>query len=125
MKKAIIIPAAIVLVTVLAYATMNAYRVPTADIAFVEGSDRPAAVATVEYEVSGLKCRGTARLFAQQIQDVPGVVSFTAYARTHSAIVEYDPTLTDPETIRAAFERTIEHEGETYEVFTAVRQSSG
>lgn len=120
MKKAIIIPLAIALVILLAFATTNAYRVPTADISFVEGDERPTSVATVEFEVSGLKCRGTARTFAQQIQDVPGVVSFVAYARTHSAVVEYDRAVTDPDAIREAFERPIVHEGKAYEVFKMV-----
>ena len=53
---------------------------------------------------------------------MPGVVSFVAYARTHTAIVEYDPTLTDPDAIREAFEQPIEHEGEIYELFTTVSQ---
>lgn len=123
MKKALIIPIAIVLVVLLAFATTNAYRLPTADICFVEEDDRPSRVATVEYEVAGLKCRGTARAFAQQIQDVPGVVSFLCYARTHTAIVEYDPDATDPDAIREAFEVPIVHEGNTYEVFKMVSQS--
>ena len=120
MKKAVIIPLAVALLVLLAFATMNAYRVPTADVSFVEKEDRPATVATVEYEVSGLKCRGTAGTFARQIQDLPGAVSFVAYTRTHTAIVEYDPALTDPDAIREAFEKPILHEGRSYEVFKMV-----
>lgn len=120
MRKVLLIPMAIALVMILAFATMNAYRVPTADVSFVEEVDRPAVVATVEYEVSGLKCRGTARTFARQIENMPGVVSFVAYTRTHTAIVEYDPALTDPDAIREAFERSILHEGKTYEIFKMV-----
>ena len=123
MKKSAIIPLAILLVILLAFATTNAYRVPTADITFVEEDDRPDTVSMVEFEVSGLKCRGTARTFAGQIQEVPGVISFVAYSRTHTALVEYDPALTDPDAIREAFERPIEHEGEVYEVFKWVSQS--
>jgi copper chaperone CopZ len=120
MKKAVIIPLAIALLILLAFATTNAYRVPTADVSFVEDDERPDTVVTIEYEVSGLKCRGTAGAFARQIEDVPGVVSFVAYARTHSAIVEYDPAVTDPDAIREAFERPIIHEGESYDVFKMV-----
>lgn len=122
MKKAAVIPSAIALVILLAYATTNAYRVPTADIDFLEGSGRPAAVETVSFEVSGLKCRGTANLFAGQIGDVPGVVRFVAYARTHTAVIEYDPTLTNPDAIREAFEKPVIHEGESYDVFKMVSQ---
>lgn len=118
MKRAIAIPILIAVLIVLAFATTKAYRVPTAELAFVE--DRPATVSTVEYEVNGLKCRGTANLFARQIADVPGVVSLTAYARTHTALVEYDPTVTDPDAIREAAVEPIEHEGEIYEVFEVV-----
>ena len=120
MKKAVIIPLAIALVILLAFATTNAYRVPTVDVSFVEDDERPASVATVEFVVSGLKCRGTAGTFARQIQDIPGVVSFVAYSRTHTAIVEYDRALTNPDAIREAFERPILHEGKTYEVFKMV-----
>ena len=123
MSKAIIIPLTIVLVTVLAFATTNAYRVPTADVAFMEPDDRPEVVSMVEFEVSGLKCRGTASTFARQIQDIPGIISFVAYSRTHTALIEYDPELTDPDAIREAFERPIEHEGRTYEVFKMVSMS--
>ncbi|MFH1689043.1 MAG: heavy-metal-associated domain-containing protein [Candidatus Eisenbacteria bacterium] len=122
MKKPVIIPLAIALVILLAFATTNAYRVPTADVSFIEESDRPATVSTVEFEVSGLKCRGTAGAFSQQIQDVPGVVSFVAYARTHTALIEYDPTQTNPDALREAFEKPILHEGSSYEVFKMVSQ---
>ena len=123
MKKSAVIPLVILLVILLAFATTNAYRVATADVTFVEEDDRPATVSTVEFEVSGLKCRGTANTFARQIQEVPGVVSFVAYSRTHTALVEYDPALTTPDAIREAFERPIEHEGKTYEVFKMVSMS--
>ena len=102
----------------LAFATTNAYRVPTAELSFVE--ERPDNVSTVEYEGSGLKCRGTANLFGRQIGDVPGVGSLTAYARTHTALVEYDPAITNPDEIREAAVEPIEHEGEIYEVFEVV-----
>jgi hypothetical protein len=120
MKKVAIIPIAILLLILLAFATTNAYRVPTADFSFVE--ERPARVETVVFEVAGLKCRGMATLFAEQIGALPGVLSFTAYSRTNSAVVEYDPTLTHPDAIREAFEAPIEHEGETYEAFKWVSQ---
>ena len=115
MKKAIIIPIAVVALTALALATVNAYRVPTLEHSFVE--ERPESVATVEFTVDGLKCRGTSRGFARQIAEVPGIVGVTTYARTRTGIVEYDPTLTDPEAIREAFERPMMHEGRSYEVF--------
>lgn len=113
--RAVVIPVAIAALIALAFATSGAYRVPTLEHAFMD--ERPAVVKTVEFEVAGLKCRGTARFFAAKIADVPGVVAMTAYARTGTAIVEYDPALTSPEQIRARYELPDVIEGEEYEVF--------
>jgi copper chaperone CopZ len=118
MKRAIIIPVAIAALLGLAFTTTNAYRVATVEISFVK--TRPAVVRTVEYTVNGLKCRGTSNLFARQIADVPGVVSLTTYARTHTALVAYDPAVTDPAVIRRAAVEPIVQDGKTYEVFEVV-----
>ena len=118
MKRVIVIPVAIVAFVALAFVTTNAYRVPT--LVQTLRADRPSTVKTVHFTVNGLKCVGTSRLFAEQIAEVPGVVSLTTYARTHSAIVEYDPTRTDPATIRAAAVEPIVLEGQVYNVFEVV-----
>lgn len=120
MRKAIVIPIAIVAFTLLAFASTNAYRVPTLEQTF--SAERPATVKTVHLTVNGLKCAGTSRLFAQQIADVPGVVSLTTYARTHAAIVEYDPARTDPKAIRDAAVRPIVQDGKVYNVFEVVAE---
>lgn len=122
MKRAAVIPVAIAALVVLAFATTNAYRVPTIEHSFVD--ERPANVSTVEYTVDGLKCRGTSNMFARQIADVPGVVGITTYARTHTALVEYDPTVTSPDEIREAAIEPIVHEGRVYEVFDVVGERS-
>lgn len=116
MKKAIIIPIAIVVLTLVAFATTNAYRVPTLDITFVE--TRPGSIETVTLTVDGLTCRGKSGLCGQQIQDLPGVVSLTTYVRTHTAIIEYDPRVTDVETIKAKICEPIVLEGKAYDVFS-------
>ncbi len=110
MKKVIIIPAAVLLLILVAFATTGAYRVPTLEVEFVE--ERPAVVKSVEYTVDGLTCRGKSRGFAGMISGVEGIVSLTTYARSNTAIVEYDPTLTDPVEIETAFEGPIAHEDE-------------
>jgi len=112
MKKVVIIPAAVLLLIVVAFATTGAYRVPTLEVEFVE--ERPAVVASVEYTVDGLTCRGKSRGFAGMIRGVEGVVSLTTYVRSNTATVEYDPALTDPAKIETAFEGPIIHEGEEY-----------
>jgi hypothetical protein len=115
-KRIIIIPALIVVLILVAFATTNAYRVPTVDIAFVE--QRPGSIAVATLTVRGVKCRGTSMLCARQIQDIPGVVSLTTYARTRTAIVEYDPTLTDVAAIKAAICEPVESGGQLYDVFS-------
>ncbi len=117
MKKVIVIPAAILILILVAFATMGAYRVPTLVVEFVE--KRPAVVESVEYTVDGLTCRGKSRGFAGMISGVEGVVSLTTYVRSNTAIVEYDPTLTDPVEIETAFEGPIVHEDEEYFLFKA------
>jgi ferredoxin len=120
--RALALPVAAGALIVVAFATANAYRVPTLEQAFPGG--RPTVAKTVEFTVDGVRCKGTSRFFAEKIGRVPGVVAVTTYARTHTAIVQYDPTLTDPEAIRAAYEAPDVIEGEEYEAFhtTAVRE---
>lgn len=115
MKKITLIPVAIVVLTLVAFATANVYRVPTVDLTLME--QRPANVATATLTVEGVKCRGTSTLCARQIEDIPGIVSLMTYARTHTVIIEYDPTATDIETIKAAICEPVESRGQLYDVF--------
>lgn len=115
MKHAIVIPVAIGVLIAAAFATTNAYRVPTLEHTFPGG--RPAVVKTVEFVVEGVRCRGTSNFFAQKIGKVPGVVAVTTYTRGNLAIVEYDPMLTGPAEIRAAYESPDAIDGMEYEVF--------
>lgn len=116
MKKVLAIPAAIVVVILVAFATTNAYRVPTVEISFVE--ERPSTIERAELTVVGLTCRGKSMLCAGQISDVAGVVSLTTYVRTHTAVVEYDPTATDLETIKNALCAPIVQRGQSYRAFS-------
>lgn len=120
MRKALAIPFLIVALTIVAFATTNTYRVPTVEIPFVE--DRPGDVAVVEYVVDGLKCRGTSVAFGRMIGQVPGVVSLTTYARTRTAVVEYDPTSVTPDDIRAAFEAPVVNGGREFQFFRTISQ---
>jgi len=122
MKKALIIPAAIAILLFTAFATVNAYRVPTLRFPILEGADRPEVVRTVEYVVDGIRCRGTAMGFVRFASASPGLVSVTAYARTRTAIVEYDPSLTDPDHIREAFMTPVVRDGVTHQFFTSLSQ---
>ena len=120
MNRAIISPVAVVLLTLAAYATTDAYRVPTLEMAFVD--ERPAAVETIEYQVAGLTCRGKSMGFANMIGSTPGVISLTTYVRTKTAVVEYDPELITPDEIQRLFESPIVHEGKEYNLFEERRR---
>ncbi len=115
MKKTILIPVAIVVLILLAFATTNAYRVPSVELTFVE--TRPGSVETVALTVQGMTCRGKSMTCAGQIENLPGVVSLTTYVRTNTAIIEYDPKVTDVEEIKAAICEPIVYEGKTYHLF--------
>jgi copper chaperone CopZ len=116
MKSVFVIPAAIVALILVAFATTNAYRVPTVQISFVE--ERPPTVERAELTVDGLTCRGKSMLCARQISEVPGLVSLTTYVRTHTAVIEYDPTLTDLEAVKSALCEPIYQGGQGYQVFS-------
>jgi hypothetical protein len=122
MRKAVWIPIAIAAMIIVAYATTNLYRVPTLEVVFAK--ERPARVATAVLTVSGLKCRGTSALCAQQIQEIPGLVAMTTYARTHTAVIEYDPTMTNVAALRDAICRPVVSGGKSYDVFRVVGEKT-
>jgi hypothetical protein len=117
--KVVWIPVLIAALILVAFATTNAYRVPTLVHRFAEPSGD---IATVRFVVEGVRCRGTSAGFANMIEDVPGVLSVTTFARTNEALIEYDPGLTSPDEIEAAFSRTVERDGVLYQFFSAARR---
>ncbi len=115
MNRVIIIPVAVVLLILVAFATTDAYRVPTLEVQFVE--QRPETVETIEYEVAGLTCRGKSMGFANMIGSTPGVISVTTYTRKNTAIIEYDPELITPDEIQRLFESPFVYEEQEYNLF--------
>ncbi|MBD3367466.1 MAG: hypothetical protein GF405_04740 [Candidatus Eisenbacteria bacterium] len=122
MPKVVWIPILIVTLIVVAFATTNAYRVPTLEHRFAEPTGE---VATVRFVVEDVSCRGKSAGFANMIEDVPGVIGVTTYARTNEAVIEYDPARTNPDEIEAAFSRTVERDGVLYQYFSAVEREAG
>jgi len=116
LKKVILIPVLIAILVLVAFATTNAYRVPTLEMTFV--AQRPDNVEVATLTVEGVRCRGTSGTCAKQIEDVPGVVSMTTYARNHMVIIEYDPTLTDVEILKAEICEPVRARGQLYDVFS-------
>ncbi len=59
---------------------------------------------TVRMVVRGLRCVDTAKGVARQLEEVPGVIRYVAYASRNEARVTYDAAATTPEAIREAIE---------------------
>jgi hypothetical protein len=59
---------------------------------------------TVAFVVQGIRCVDTAEGAAGQLEGVPGVVRFTAYASGSRAVVTYDPQRTDEAMLKEAIE---------------------
>ncbi len=108
MNKVVIIPVAVLLLILVAFATTDAYRVPTLEVSFVD--ERPATVETIEHKVAGLTCRRQSLGFAEMIGSIPGIVSLTTYTRRTMAIVEYDPQLITRDQVQALLESPFVHE---------------
>ncbi len=62
---------------------------------------------TLRMTVRGLKCVDTARSVARQLEEVPGVLRYVAYASRNEAQVTYDPAVTGPDAIEKAIEGPI------------------
>ncbi len=79
---------------------------------------------TVRMTVRGLKCVDTARSVARQLEGVPGVLRYVAYASRNEAQVTYDPAVASPAAIEEAIEGPVfvQETGEvlfhTYEVIS-------
>lgn len=54
--------------------------------------------------VEGVKCVDTAERAAAQLEGVPGVARFSAYASRNRVEVAFDPSRTSPEALREALE---------------------
>jgi copper chaperone CopZ len=59
---------------------------------------------TIRLIVRGLKCVDTARNAARQLEEVPGVIQYVAYASRNEARVTYDASMVRPDAIREAIE---------------------
>jgi hypothetical protein len=79
-------------------------------------TDKPGAKAT--FIVDGVRCRGTATLFASLYEDVPGVHAIVAFASERKAVFTFDAGVISRERIRAIMEAPIPFEdGTTNQVF--------
>jgi copper chaperone CopZ len=75
--------------------------------------------AVTVFTVRGMKCVDTAQAAAAQLEGLPGVVRFTAYASRNRAEIAYDPAIASVELIRKAIEGPV-HDKETGEYLFGV-----
>lgn len=104
-RRVWLIPAVIVIFTVLGLVGARHLTIPTFVFVFDEGYT--AETASVEFTVQGVHCYGTADLLREHISHVPGLVSLVAYGGRHRVDVDYDPTRTGPGAIRTAIEQPL------------------
>ena len=109
----IIIPICVVLALGVGFGLRGNFDRPTLTTTF---ADKPGAKAT--FVVEGVRCRGTAALFASLYEEVPGIHEIVAYASERKVMFSFDSALISPERIRAIMETPIPFEdGTTNQVF--------
>ncbi len=81
----------------------------------------------VVFVVEGVRCVDTAERASRQLEDVPGVIRFTAWAPRAKVEVTYDPAVTDPAAMKDAIEGPVYNEttGEFLFGVYAVREIDG
>jgi copper chaperone CopZ len=79
----------------------------------------PGGPAVTVFTIRGMKCVDTAKAAAAQLNGLPGVVRFTAYASRHLAEIAYDPAVVSVEGIRQAIEGPV-HDPDTGEYLFGV-----
>lgn len=72
-----------------------------------EFSSAAGTTRTAELIVQGLRCRGTANFFMKRIEKIPGIVAVATYVQEHRAVIEYDPSEIDEETIISKIEAPV------------------
>jgi copper chaperone CopZ len=113
-----LVPALVVLCAVLGLGGARFLAAPSVvrDLSSVPpGGGLAVAVFTVE----GLKCVDTAERAAAQLEGVPGVVRFTAYASRNRAEIAFDPAIASVDGIRKAIEGPV-HDKESGEYLFGV-----
>lgn len=104
-KRVWVVPAVVVLLTVVGVVGAGFISVPTFSHVFDPGfaGETETAVLTVE----GVRCYGTADFLREHIAGVPGLVSMVAYAGRHRVVIEYSPRAVAIDDIIAAIEEPV------------------
>jgi len=109
----IIIPVIVAVALFGGYFLKTAFTQPTTSFTY-NGSPENRST----FIVNGLKCKGTATFFSSLYDSVPGIASIVTFASDHKAVIEYDPEVISPDSIKSVMEAEIEFDdGSRFQVF--------
>jgi copper chaperone CopZ len=111
------VPALVVLFAALGLGGARFLAAPSVVREFAPAPAGGAAVTV--FKVRGMKCVDTAQAAAAQLEGVPGVVRFTAFASHNRAEIAFDPAVASVERIRKSIEGPV-HDKETGEYLFGV-----
>jgi copper chaperone CopZ len=111
------VPALVVLFAALGLGGARFLAAPSVVLEFSPAP--PGGPAVTVFKVRGMKCVDTAKTAAAQLEGLPGVVRFTAYASHNRAEIAFDPAVVSVESIRKAIEGPV-HDKETGEYLFGV-----
>lgn len=98
------VPALLAGITALGLTGGSLISIPSYTRAYDSVSPASPRVRTVVMTVDGLRCVDTAARAASQLEGLPGVLHFTAYASQGRAEIDFDETLIDAAALRRAIE---------------------
>ncbi|HOT00589.1 MAG TPA: heavy-metal-associated domain-containing protein [Acidobacteriota bacterium] len=101
------IPAAVLLAALLGIGSASLVAVPSYTRDFQPAAAGAAGQRTTVLLVEGLRCVDTAERAAVQLEGVPGIIRFEAFASRNRAEVTYDPTWIGPAAIIRAVESPV------------------
>ena len=122
--KPAVIPLLLVGAVTLGVVGGSLFAIPSYSQDYESGSVTEQDLRQTTFEIEGVRCVDTARRAAGQLEGVPGVVRFTAFASHRRAEITFDASKTDVEMLREAIEGPVydEASGKFYfHVFRVVR----
>jgi polyferredoxin len=111
------VPALVVALAVLGVGGSRLLALPSYEREYAAAGTPPSELSSVDLVIRGIRCVSTAQTAAAQLDGVPGLARFTAYAARHEAHLAFDPRRTDLEQLRRALEAPVYHEKSQEYVF--------
>jgi polyferredoxin len=112
-----VVPALVAALAALGVGGARLFALPSYERVYPGAATPPSELTFVDLLVRGIRCVSTAQTAAAQLEGIPGVARFTAYASRHEARLVFDPRQTDVEKLRRALEAPVYHEKSQEYVF--------